>query len=259
VGALTPLFHMVFFNTNHPKMTKPLRQAMVAGIDRQLLVDALWNGKAKVPANHSYSQYGPLYMPEYEVLEYDPDRARRLVEESGYDGFEIRYDTHPTYYTNGLLAAQALKEMWADIGINLVLNVDERWTGNDNDCSVMDDCLMVRNWSNPMYFPDPVGSFGTMWSPGGARINAGSWTPEDPAAYQALYERFRFSEDVETRKALYQEIMDQVMKEEAVFTILYQPYESYGLRDNVEWRPLPGHIPYVLDFRAGNLSVGAEG
>lgn len=40
-------------------------------------------------------------------------------------------------------------------------------------------------------------------------------------------------------------------------TILYQPYESYGLRKHVHWQPLPGHIPYVLDFRHGNLRLDA--
>jgi ABC-type transport system substrate-binding protein len=74
-------------------------------------------------------------------------------------------NTHPTYYTNGLLAAQTLKEMWQAVGFNIRLRVDERWTGSDPD-------MMARNWSNPMYFPDPVGSYGTMWSPTGARIQA---------------------------------------------------------------------------------------
>jgi peptide/nickel transport system substrate-binding protein len=37
--------------------------------------------------------------------------------------------------------------------------------------------------------------------------------------------------------------------------VLYQPYESYGMRKGVTWAPLPGHIPYVLDFRAGSVTV----
>ena len=45
------------------------------------------------------------------------------------------------------------------------------------------------------------------------------------------------------------------VKQEAPFLVLYQPYESYGLRQGVNWKPLAGHIPYVLDFRAGSVSV----
>ena len=36
---------------------------------------------------------------------------------------------------------------------------------------------------------------------------------------------------------------------------LYQPYESFAMRAKIAWKPLPGHIPYVLDFRAGRISV----
>lgn len=248
VGALTPLFHVVFYNAELPRMSKKIRQALNLAIDRQLLVDTLWNGKAKVPPHHAFPQYGPLYDPTFQNVKYDPERAKQLLQEAGYDGFEITFDTHPTYYTNGLLAAQALKEMWEKVGVKIRIRVDERWTGSDPD-------MMARNWSNPMYFPDPVGSYGTMWSPSGARITAGTWKPQHPD-YEILWDKFRFSLDAKERLALYKEIL-HIAEDEAPFTILYQPYESYGLRKHVHWQPLPGHIPYVLDFRQGNLRLDA--
>lgn len=247
-GMLTPLFHVVFYNTNHPKMTQKIRQALNLAIDRDLLNEALWNGKSKVPASHTYPQYGAMHDPDFTVVRYDPARAKKLLAEAGYDGFEIRYDTHPTYYTNGLLAAQAIQEMWAAVGVKMKINVDERWTGGDKD-------MMSRNWSNPMYFPDPAGSYGTMWSPTGARITAGSWTPSKE--YQAMWDEFRYSLDPKTRLDAYRKVQ-QYAAEEAPFTILYQPFESYGLRRTVQWKPLPGHIPYVLDFRKGMIAKVAS-
>ena len=245
-GMVTPLFHVVFFNTQNPKMANPkLRQALSLAIDRNLLNEALWLGKAVVPSTHTYPQYGELYMPELETFSYDPERAKALLVEAGYDGSPIRFDTDPVYYTNGLLAAQAIKEMWAAVGVPMDLHVDPKWTGDDAD-------MEARNWSNPMYFADPAGSFGTMWSPTGARITGGSWKPNE--AYTEMWERFRYSTDIATRKAAYAEIMAYV-KQEAPFLVLYQPYESYGLRQGVNWKPLAGHIPYVLDFRAGSIAV----
>lgn len=245
-GSVTPLFHVVFFNTTNPKMANPkLRRALSLAIDRDLLNEALWAGKAVVPSTHTYPQYGELYMPELKTFEYDPEQAKALLAEAGYDGSPIRYDTDPVYYTNGLLAAQAIKEMWQAVGVPMELNVDTKWTGDD-------PTMEARNWSNPMYFADPAGSFGTMWSPTGARVTGGSWAPNE--AYTEMWERFRYSTDVETRKAAYAEIMAYV-KQEAPFLVLYQPFESYGLRQGVEWKPLAGHIPYVLDFRAGSITV----
>ena len=246
-GMVTPLFHVVFFNTQNPRLAdKKLRRALCLAIDRKTLNEALWLGKAVVPNTHTYPQYGPLYMPDEMTFEYSPEKAKALLAEAEYDGKPIRFDTHPVYYTNGLLAAQAIKEMWAAIGVEMKLNVIEKWTGSDPD-------LESRNWSNPMYFADPAGSFGTMWSPTGARVTAGTWKPK--AEYARMWDRFRYSTEVETRRKAYAEIMDYI-KDEAPFIVLYQPFESYGLRRGVDWKPFPGHIPYVLDFRAGSVKVG---
>jgi len=244
-GAVTPLFHVVIFNTRNPLMAdKRLRQALGLAIDRNLLNEALWLGKAVVPSSHTYPQYGQLYMPELNTFEYDPEKAKELLKEAGYDGTPIRYDTDPVYYTNGLLAAQAIKEMWAAVGVNMNLNVDPKWTGSD-------PTMNARNWSNPMYFADPAGSFGTMWAPKGSGTEA-AWnsTPE----YDALWEKFRYSTDIAVRKQAYADIMAYI-KEEAPVFVLYQPYESYGMTQKLEWKPLPGHIPYVLDFRAGAVTL----
>lgn len=247
-GSVTPLFHVVIFNTRNGVMKdKRIRQALGMAIDRDLLNEGLWLGKAVVPSTHTYPQYGALYMPELKTFEYNPQKAAELLKEAGYAGQPVRYDTDPAYYTNGLLAAQAIKEMWGALGVPMNINVTTKWTAADAD---MDS----RNWSNPMYFADPVGSFGTMWAPKGAGTEA-SWS--STPAYEAMWERFRYSTDIAERKAAYADMMAYV-KEEVPFIPLYQPYESYGMTQKISWKPLPGHIPYVLDFRAGAVSVATN-
>jgi peptide/nickel transport system substrate-binding protein len=245
-GMVTPLFHVVIFNTQHPKMAdKRLRQGLAMAIDRDTLNKALWLGKAVVPPSHTYPQYGPLYMPEIQTFQYDTAKAKELIKASGYDGFPIRYDSSAVYYTNGLLAAQAIQEMWGKVGVNMNINVVEHWTGPDST-------MMSRNWSNPMYFADPVGSFGTMWHPTAAAVHEGRFKPGKE--YAEIWNRFRYSMDLGERKKAWGELMDYI-KEEIPFLILYQPYESYGMIHSLNWKPLPGHIPYVLDFRAGSVSL----
>ena len=94
-------------------------------------------------------------MPELSTFEYNPEEAKRLLKEAGYNGFAIRFDTAATYYTNGLLAAQAIQEMWAAVGVKAEIKVEDRWTGQDAD-------MMARNWSNPMYFPEPAAAWGLL-------------------------------------------------------------------------------------------------
>lgn len=248
-GMVTPLFHALIFNNQNEKMKDPkFRRALSLAVDRDTLNEALWLGKAVVPSSHTFPQFGPLYMPELNTFEYDLEEAKRLIAETGYNGEEIRFDTSAVYYTNGLLAAQAIQEMWAEIGVKLTINVDDKWTGND-------PTMNVRNWSNPLYFADPFGSFGVMWAPDGPSEGEGRFKPD--ADYAAVWEKFRFSEKVEDRRAAYADLMERI-RQDPPLLVLYQPYESWGLRKNVNWGPKPGHIPYVLDFRAGSIDLAAD-
>lgn len=248
-SMVTPLFHVVIYNTQHPKMaSKELRQAMNYAIDRKTLNEALWLGNAAVPSTHTFPQFGDLYMPELKTFEYDQAKAKELLKKAGYDGFEIRFDTGSAYYTNALLASQALKEMWGAVGLNVRINVDEAWTGNKPD-------MMARNWSNPMYFADPAGAFGAMWAPEAASFSEDRFKPD--AAYSETWERFRFSPKMEDRKKAYAELME-VIKNDPPVLVLWQPFESYGVKKSINWKPLPGHIPYVLDFRAGKISIATN-
>ena len=181
-GMVTPLFHVLIYNTQNDKMADPkLRQALNAAIDRDTLNQALWLGKAVVPSTHTMKEFGALYMPELETFAYDPEKAKALLAESDYAGEPIRIDTSATYYTNGLLAMQAIAEMWAAIGVKTEIHVDDAWTGGD-------PTMNARNWSNPMYFADPFGSFGVMWAPGGPSEGEGRFKTD--ADYAAKWERF---------------------------------------------------------------------
>ena len=249
VGAPTALFHVMIMNMNHPKLKDGrIRQALSLSIDRDTLNEALWLGKAVVPSTHTLEEFGDLYTPDLQTFEYDPEKAKALLQEAGYDGFEITFDTDPVYYTNGLLSAQAIQEMWAEVGINGRVNVSEKWTGGSPD-------LMVRNWSNPMYFADPFGSFGVMWAPGGPSEGEGRFNTDEE--YAKVWERFRFSKDVSARREAYAELMERI-KADPPMLPLYRPYESWAMKDTVEWAPKAGHIPYVLDFRAGSISLASN-
>ncbi|WP_417419406.1 ABC transporter substrate-binding protein [Hoeflea sp.] len=245
-GSATALFHVMIMNVNHPNLTDPkIRQAMSLAIDRDLLNEALWLGKAIVPSTHTMKEMGEMHMPELTTFEYNPEKARELLAASSYNGEEIVFDAYPVYYTNGVLAAQAITEMWAEVGINGRVNVSEEWTGSSPD-------MMARSWSNPMYFADPFGSFGVMWAPNGPSEGAGRFNTD--ADYGEAWERFRFSQDVETRKAAYVELMERIKQDPPVLP-LYRPFESWAMHQGVEWKPQAGHIPYVLDFRAGAIAL----
>lgn len=90
-----------------------------------------------------------------------------------------------------------------------------------------------------------------MWAPGGPSEGEGRFNTD--ATYAEVWDRFRFSEKTEDRKAAYAELME-ISAANPGFMPLYRPYESWAMRRQVNWKPQPGNIPYVLDFRAGSIS-----
>ncbi len=251
VGVAWPMFHVYVLNMSHPVTgNKKLRQAMTLSIDRAALVNGLWQGKGSVPKAHQFKEYGePLYMPELEVIKYDPEKARQLVKESGYDGTPVLLTLNPHYYTYGDHAAQAIAEMWQKVGINVKIQQIDSFPSD-----LQKGGIMIRPWSNPMYYPDPMGAFDTHWSKDGWPYRQKMFTPKDPR-WDELYAKARFSTNVQERREAYAE-MNRIAQDEVPYILLYQPYESYAMRSDIEWKVPTNYRPYDLTFRAGYIKTG---
>jgi peptide/nickel transport system substrate-binding protein len=234
--------HVLRYNTNHPVLSDPkLRQAMNLAIDRQLLIDTLWGGKAVALRGHQFEEYGDLYNAERPFVPYDPEAARQLVEESSYDGSVIEYATDANYYTNGLQAGQAIIEMWREVGINAEIRLTQP------DESIPAKERMVSNWSNSSILADPDGALWRGWGEG-SPTQRDAWPA--PEEFNQLGLEARSTLDKEVRYDNYQRMLD-IWEEEAPGTVLYIPVENYAMASDVNWEPYPF---YYMDLRAYNLS-----
>ncbi|MEX2426098.1 MAG: ABC transporter substrate-binding protein [Thermomicrobiaceae bacterium] len=237
--------HLLRYNVDYePLDDQRLRQAMNLAIDRELLVETLWSGMADVPRGHQFPEYGDMYNPDRPIPEYDPERARELVEESDYDGEAIVFRVSPFYYTNGLESAQAIIEMWAEIGLNAEVEV------RDNPYDEGPEEIMVTNWSNSSFVADPDGALWLRWGADYPGTQEFFWFPEDER-FNELGAEARTTMDEEFRYEAYQTMLD-IWEEEAPGTVLYIPHEIYGVRDGIEWTP---YSFYYMDLRPENLSV----
>lgn len=231
--------HVLVFNTlAEPLNDKKLRQALSLAIDRQLLADTLWGGKAIVPKGHQYPEFGDLYFDDYPVAEYNPEKAKQLVAESSYQGQTIEYELRSGYYTFGNEAAEAIVDMWKQIGVNAKVVFTERV-----------EYHQVGNWSNTMRFPDPVGGLWLLWGPGSAASTT-YWLDMDED-FIAKGEELASISDPERRKVLAREMME-IWDEVVPGTVLYYPFESWGVRDGIKWEP---YSSQTMDFRADNFML----
>lgn len=234
--------HVLRYNCNHPVLKdKRLRQALNLAINRELLVKTLWNGQAVLMRSHQFQDYGSLYNTQRPYLPYDPQRAKDLVQASGYDGSTIRYNNKPGYYTLGNEAAQAIVEMWREIGIKAEVQLID-WA------DLPKEERMVGSWSNSNYLADPEGAFWLRWGPGTA-TQRDWWTPENPR-FNELGEQQRRTLDQQFRYQAFQQALD-IWEEEAPGTVLWIPIEHYAIRRTVRWTP---YSFYYMDLRPDNLS-----
>lgn len=250
MGVTWPMFHVwIIAQNNPPTDDARVRLALRLCTDRQELVDGLWGGRAHVPTAHQFEEYGaPYYIEDLELIEFDPERGQALLAEAGYDGEAILAQFPRSYYLYGDLAAQVIQQQWAECGVNLELQeVDE----------INYDEMNVRAWSNPMYYPDPMGAMDTHWSDKSWVSSRGPlWSPTHPE-WASTYEAARYSTDVEARRAAYQRLLE-LSEIESGWILLYEPHELYGMREGLSFEIPLAQRPYVLPFRAGEVTI-AEG
>lgn len=234
--------HVLSYNTNNPLLDdKKLRQAMNLGIDRQLIIDAIWGGNAVPKHSHQFAEYGPLYNPDRPLTPYDPEKAKELLAESDYNGEKIPYQLRAGYYTNGEQVAQAIVQMWQEIGINAEVQINESSTSGTGENRV------VHTWSNSSRLADPDGALWVLWGRNSS-VQQQYW--DAPEEFNELGEEARTTLDEQVRYENYQKMLD-IWEEEAPGTVLYDPVEFYGVNTSVNWSP---YSFYYMDFRPYNLS-----
>ena len=107
-----------------PFTDKRVRQAIALSIDRQELVDGLWEGQADIGND---SPFGPLY-PSTDTSvpqrEQDIEQAKQLLADAGMgDGFTVQLDTWNGFEIPDL--AQLVKNYAEQIGVTINLNITD--------------------------------------------------------------------------------------------------------------------------------------
>lgn len=241
--------HMLVFYTTGPLEDKRVRQALSMSIDRDLLRQALWADRNYTPNGHQLPAY-TMWIEDYPEFAYDPEKAKALLAEAGYDGEEIVYKFPLNYYLLSTEAAQAMQQMWQSVGLNVKLDPVE----NFSQVTDPNGTVHIRPWSNTHRMPDPTGSFVPQWGADSeVQINQQSadraWNA--PAEFNQLHDVIVTSTDWDERKQAYREALD-IWMDEAPGTMLYNPLETYAMRKDITWKP---YGLYYMDLRPYNLQI----
>jgi peptide/nickel transport system substrate-binding protein len=238
VGGTVASIRVVKFDTRNEALADPrVRRALSLAVDRQAIVDALWAGLVSIPNGHQLPAFGPLYDPDRQPQKYDPEEARRLLEEAGYDGTPIPFRIRVGAYGPELATSQVLVSMWEAVGVKIDLQIVE------NFGQMMEyPGTGIRSGVDPVLVSDPLFGLWRSYNESEREV----WSNEE------FYEQGHILEsslDPAERKEAFNRMMD-IFEEDPPAIILHTMGVFYGKRRDVQWEPIPS---VYMDFRKATI------
>ncbi len=226
------VFYIAFNNLTSgvgtPIENQLVRQAMNYAVDRQAIIDALFNGYADLAVGFTTAN-NLGYDDSLEPYLYDPDKARELLAEAGYpDGFEIGFACPTGAYTNFEQVCEAVGGYLNEVGI----------TFEGGEIQFMESGQYWDLEANKELPP----LFGDSWSTqDGEALNRLEGALGEDASYAAwntpeiqdYLNRIGTTVDAEERGKLYAELQ-QMLYDDPPFIYLYQPNTFEAINSAVQ-------------------------
>jgi len=238
VGGTVASIRVIKFDTRNETLKDPrVRKALGLAIDRQAIVDALWAGLVSVPNGHQLPAFGALFDPDRPAYRYDPDEAKRLLEEAGYQGEAIPYRVRVAAYGPELATAEIVVAMWQAVGVKTDMQIVE------NFGQMMEyPGTGMRNGVDPILVPDPLFGLWRSYNESEREV----WSNEEFYKWGHVLES---SLEPAKRKEAFNHMMD-IFDEDPPAIILHTMGVFYGKRQNLQWEPIPS---VYMDFRKARI------
>jgi len=122
--SANPVRHGFILQTRDPRLKDVrIRRALALSLNYEELVGSITNGLGKVNNSPIYDT-SPYFGPEERKgFDYDPQAAKELLEEAGYDGQQISIIANKRSTVPSFPAAVIAQQMWQTVGLNVHIEV----------------------------------------------------------------------------------------------------------------------------------------
>lgn len=197
----------VFIQTKNVPDVK-VRQAMLYAIDRQQILEELLSGHGEI-VDGFLSSASPFYDESLTPVSYDPEKAKALLEEAGWDGSQtIRFyvNSGDSTFVN---AASIIAAEWAAVGIKAEIQTVDFATLMSVAGTEDYDVLAVQYTYAPVDpYPDVA------WLLGGE----GSWTGYSDDTLNDALTKSQLTSDPEETKELFSVVDKKVQEDVPMFS-----------------------------------------
>jgi peptide/nickel transport system substrate-binding protein len=243
--AREPKLALVLFNLNNPDVAflqdKQVRKALLAGINRQRIIDRVLQGQA-IQADGPILPGTWAYYDGIKPVEFDPEKAQALLKEAGFifanEGdavrsnqdkklsFSLLYPDTPEHRA----IAEAIQAGWSDLGVEVTLEalpydqlVSERLVDRSYQAALID--LNLSRSPDPDPYP-----FWDQAQASGSGQNYAQWDNRMASEY---LEQARIAVDLNERAKMYRNFQ-VVFQEELPALPLFYPVYSYAVTREVQ-------------------------
>jgi peptide/nickel transport system substrate-binding protein len=229
----------VGFNVNSPPLDDPLiREAIDLAIDRTAITEELLRGMGQ-PASMMIPPNNVGYDPALQPVEQEMERARELVQQSGYDGTAITIE----YPSNNIVMAnetvQAIAGYMTEAGLNVEIEPSEFTAFFPKWAQRQMDSMYLFAYGSTQYHADTILT----------------------AMYEAGSRIYRVNETIDALVKQQRQIVDQAEQTEVIHEIFrlaaedryniptYYEYNAYGMVEGLGYEPWPDGFVRLYDFK----------
>jgi peptide/nickel transport system substrate-binding protein len=200
---------LIFNNSKPPFDDVRARQAVAYAINKDLINERAYDG-VRVPSYSGFALDSAYYNPDAGTPQYDPDKARELVEELGGLDFELICIPTP----ESELITNIVKQLGEEVGMNITLKYEEQGTYVNRMFSKNGEFEAGCFRSSHFIEPDAI-------RPGLTTDDAGNLAFYSNAEVDQLLDEARQTADFEERKEKYFRVQEITGEEVPIMTTLY--------------------------------------
>jgi peptide/nickel transport system substrate-binding protein len=219
--------------------SEKVRQALDLSIDRDAVNQVVFNGEF-TPGNQWVSPEHPYYQKAYPVPKRDVDRARALLKEAGLP-LPISVDLMVPKGPENEAVAQVLQSMAVETGFDLKIRLIEFAT-SFKQAQVGEFQAFLIGWSGRI---DPDGN---------SYIFLHTKAPQNDGVYSNPqvdkgFEDARLIADPAQRKAIYEKVTGQVLKDEPIIYLYHRKLLIAHTTRLEGYRPMPDGLVRVVGLK----------
>jgi dipeptide transport system substrate-binding protein len=241
--------YLAFNTEKEPFTNKLVRQALNYAVNKQAIIDAVFQGSGKIAKNPIPPTIWS-YNDAVQDYSYDPEKAKALLAEAGFaDGFETNIWAMPVqrpYNPNARRMAELIQADWAKVGVKAEV-VSFEWGEYLDRSKVGEHQTLLLGWTGDNGDPDNFLFVLLGCEAAKDSANRARWCHQE---FNDLLVQAKQTSDVAKRTELYEQAQ-VVFKEEAPWvTIAHSVVFKPVRKEVVDFRidPFGGHVFYGVDI-----------